>query len=69
MVIQMGPKPERLTWTAEELVDVLGISRPRVFQYLNEGKIPARRLGRRWIIGKQVILDFLANPTNVKQDN
>jgi excisionase family DNA binding protein len=51
---------ERMILTADEACAALHISRPFLFKMLNEGKIPARRLNKRWLISKKVIEDWLA---------
>jgi excisionase family DNA binding protein len=56
MVIEKG---DRLTLTVLEMAEELGISRPHAFKMLREGKIPALRLGKRWIISRKALCDFL----------
>lgn len=46
-----GP-PERATYTVAEVATLLGISAAVVYDLLNRGQIPARRLGSRWIIAR-----------------
>jgi excisionase family DNA binding protein len=43
----------RLTYTADEIAHVLGLSRGLVYEYLRDGTIPAERVGRRWIISRR----------------
>jgi len=44
------PKPERLTYSVEEVAEVLGISRAFVYECVNRGEIPHLRIGRRILI-------------------
>ncbi len=50
------------TMTAEALAAKLGVDVKTVYAGLARGEIPARRVGRRWIIVEQVIDDWLASP-------
>ena len=49
-----------MTMTADETCAALKISRPFLFKMLREGKIPARRLNKRWLISRRAIMDWLA---------
>ncbi len=56
-------KEPKLALSAEEAFAVLGISRPHGFRMLREGRIPgAFRLGKRWIISRARLEEFLKNP-------
>lgn len=37
-------------YTVDEAATLLGISRGMAYQFVNEGVIPAKRIGRRWVI-------------------
>jgi excisionase family DNA binding protein len=43
----------RVTYTAPEVAEMLGISRATVYVLLRSGEIPARRVGSRWIIARR----------------
>lgn len=58
---------EKLTLTVEEMAKELGISRPHAFEQVRQGIIPARKLGRRWIISRKSLEDWLSQPTNTKK--
>jgi excisionase family DNA binding protein len=49
-----------LTMTVEQMAKAIGISRPHAFRMVNEGKIPALRLGKRWLISRKALDEFLA---------
>lgn len=51
---------ERLTYTVPELCKALRRNRAGIYQDLAEGKIPARRLGNRYIISRAAIDAWLA---------
>ena len=46
--------------TPEEARMVLGIGRNKMYSYLNEGRIRSIKNGKRYIIPKEAIVDFLA---------
>ena len=47
--------------TPKEVMEILGVSKNTLYQLINNGSIPATRLGRKlWRIQKQALLDFLA---------
>jgi len=41
---------ERLTVSVEEAAQALGVSRAHAFRMVNSGELPARRLGKRWLV-------------------
>ena len=43
---------ERIVYTPDELVSKLGLPRHQVFRALRSGDIPARRVGRRYLVSK-----------------
>jgi excisionase family DNA binding protein len=52
---------ERLAYKPEELSALLGIGRSSVYEALRTGAIRSTRLGRRIVVSKQAIDEFLAN--------
>jgi excisionase family DNA binding protein len=50
----------RLTMTVDEMAIEVGISRVHAFKMVREGRIPALRLGRRWLISRKALDEFLA---------
>ena len=50
MVRSTGNNIERLTLSVEEAAGALGISRSLAFKLVREGKLPAKRLGRRLVV-------------------
>ncbi|MDP9369376.1 MAG: helix-turn-helix domain-containing protein [Chloroflexota bacterium] len=51
---------ERQTLTVEEVAAKLGISRGTAYGAVRTGEIPALRIGRRYIISRQVVDRLLA---------
>jgi len=51
----------KATLSVKDLADMLGIAENSAYEYLYQGLIPARRLGKRWIISREQILDWLNN--------
>lgn len=47
--------------TAEDLMVILHISRSKVYELLRENTIPNLRIGKKYIIPKQLLIDFLIN--------
>jgi excisionase family DNA binding protein len=43
----------RLTYTVEEVAELLSLSRGVTYQSLRDGTIPAERVGRRWVISRR----------------
>lgn len=46
--------------TVEELCEVLGIGANAAYQLLNDGTIPAFRIGRRWKIPKDAVKEYIS---------
>ena len=45
--------------TVEELCEVLDIGANAAYQMLNDGSLPAFRIGRRWKIPKESVKEFI----------
>jgi excisionase family DNA binding protein len=43
----------RLTYTVEEVAQLLNLSRGITYASLRDGTIPAERIGRRWVISRR----------------
>ncbi len=48
-----SPSVARLTYTVEEVAELLSLSRGITYQSLRDGTIPAERVGRRWVISRR----------------
>jgi excisionase family DNA binding protein len=50
--------PARLHYTPEEAYRAIGIGRTTMYRLLREGKIPAMRIGRKWLIPRSTVEHF-----------
>ena len=56
---------ERLTYTVNEVAELLGISRTSAYECVRRGEIPAIELGRRLVIARSTVDRILhPNTTN-----
>lgn len=39
-----------LTYSVDQVAELLGVARGTAYEYIHNGEIPAIRLGRRWLI-------------------
>lgn len=53
----------RLTYTVDEVAYLLNLSRGIAYQYVRDGVIPAERIGRRWLIPRKRLHDWLDGQT------
>lgn len=56
----------RLTYTVDEVAAIVGISRSAVYDCIARGEIPAKRLGRRIVVVKRALEEFLADPNGAR---
>jgi len=49
----------QLTYTVEQVANLLGIFGETTYQLARDGVIPARRIGRRWLIPRKALHDWL----------
>lgn len=42
-----------LTYTVDEVAQLLGLSRGAAYERVRDGSIPAQRMGRRWLIPRR----------------
>jgi excisionase family DNA binding protein len=52
-------KPDRLTYTVEELGQILGLGRGATYAALRKAVIPSIRIGRRFVIPKPAVDEWL----------
>lgn len=57
-------KLEQLTYSPEQASQLLGVSKDLVYDELRNGKIPAIKSGRRWLISKEVFRDYINTAQN-----
>ena len=49
----------RLTYTVDEVAQLLSLSRGITYASLRDGTIPAERVGRRWVISRRRLHTWL----------
>ena len=49
----------RLTYTVDEVARLQNLSRGITYQYVRDGVIPAERIGRRWLVPRKRLHDWL----------
>lgn len=63
------PTEPRATYTVQEVADQLGLSLGSTYALIRSGKIPALRMGGRWIIPKRRLHAWLdAQPTDTSNE-
>ncbi|MCA9671236.1 MAG: helix-turn-helix domain-containing protein [Myxococcales bacterium] len=53
-------KPDRLALSVLEFAQATGLSREHAYRLVQSGRVPARRVGRRWLIGVRALEAWLA---------
>lgn len=53
--------------TLSEVAALIGLNRTTVERHLRAGRLPGRKLGRRWLIRRRV-LDQVLDPSTAAQD-
>jgi len=52
-----------LTYTVDEVAQLLNLSRGVTYQHVRDGVIPAERIGRRWLIPRKRLHAWLDGQT------
>ena len=55
----LHPPIDRLAYSPAEAAEVLGISRPGIYNYLRDGTLPSLKLGRRRLIRHEALVALL----------
>jgi len=66
-LVKGGRWAEPATYTVDEVAALLGISRGVAYQCVNDGEIPAKRIGRRWVIPRAVFTAWLDEVDNARK--
>ena len=53
----------RMTYTVDEVAELLGISRTTAYECVNRGEIPSRRFGRRVVVLRHELEALLSIPS------
>lgn len=60
--------PDRLVYSVEEAASALGIGRSLAFELARRGELPTVRLGRRRVIPRHLLLDWLNSRFRASMD-
>lgn len=52
-------KAERATYTVEEVAHLLDLSRNNAYRAIRDGEIPAKKVGRRWVVPRKTFHAWL----------
>ena len=58
----------RQVLTVQECAEALGLSRGLTYEAVRSGRLPAVRVGRRWLVPKSTLDQFLASAKVRRQD-
>lgn len=47
-------------YTLDEVADILKITRRSLYMYIEDGRLPAVKIGRYWRVSEEAIDDFLS---------
>ncbi len=50
-----------LLWGAQAIGDAIGVNRRRAFFLLANGRLPARRVGKKWVASRAALHAYLAS--------
>lgn len=50
---------QKLTLSVQEAADLLGISKPKMFELLRDEEIPYKKFGKKILISYQVLVDWI----------
>jgi excisionase family DNA binding protein len=64
----MRDEVDRLTYTVTEAARALGISRSYCYELVQQGALPFLPLGRRRVIPRRALEDYVAQQTRRSQD-
>ncbi|WP_280356394.1 helix-turn-helix domain-containing protein [Nocardia otitidiscaviarum] len=60
-------RAEPAAYSVDEAADLLGVSRNNAYQAVHDGVIPAKRVGRRWVIPRKAFHEWLESPDNIPE--
>lgn len=59
VINQVTPSDAKITLTVTEAAEMLGISLPKMYEIVRMGCIPSIRVGKKIVISRQAVLDWL----------
>jgi len=60
---------ERLAYAPMEVAAALGLGRGKVYQLIQQGRIRALSVGRRLIVPREAVIDFLKETQGISDGN
>ena len=57
---QQSSPGTKMTLTVREAADMIGISKPKMYELIREGEIPSIHIGKKIVIARQALLDWLS---------
>ncbi len=54
----------KMTLTVREAAEMIGISKPKMYELIREGEIPSIHVGKKIVIARQALLDWLSEGDN-----
>lgn len=55
---------ELKVYTANEVCDILKVTKRTLYNYIKAGQIPATRMGREWRFTEEAVKDFMERGTS-----
>ena len=63
--ISQQSKPcTKMTLSVNEAAELIGISRPKMYDLLRDGTLPSIHVGKKIVISKQAVIDWLSEGDN-----
>ena len=57
---QQSSPGTKMTLTVREAAEMIGISKPKIYELIREGEIPSIHVGKKIVIARQALLDWLS---------
>ena len=58
----MNDKTPREILNVTQAADYLGVARGTLYRWIEVGKVPARKVGSKWLLSRQQLLKFVEQP-------
>ena len=67
-ILQQSSPGMKMTLSVREAAGMIGISKPKMYELIREGEIPSIHVGKKIVIARQALLDWLSEgDTNGKK--
>ncbi len=61
---QQSSPGTKMTLSVREAAELIGISKPKMYELIREGEIPSIHIGKKIVIARQAFLDWLSEGDN-----